>query len=47
MLLIKKRKDAGMLLTKPNPKAFLEYSNTMGDVYNNIMITIKKESKRL
>ena len=34
-LLIKKCK-AGMYLDKPNPKAFIKYSNTMDDVYNNI-----------
>ena len=33
-LLIKKRQEAGMCLD--DPKAFLEYSNTMVDVYNNI-----------
>ena len=32
----KKREEAGMYLDKPNPKAFIEYSNTMEDVYNNI-----------
>ena len=25
-----------MYLDKPNPKAFIEYSNTMDDAYNNI-----------
>ena len=25
-----------MCLDKPNPKAFIEYSNTMEDVYNNV-----------
>ena len=35
-LLIKKREKAGMYLDNPNPKAFIEYSNTMDDVYNNI-----------
>ena len=35
-LLIKKREEAGMCLDKPNPKAFIEYSNTMKDVYNNV-----------
>ena len=25
-----------MCLNEPNPKAFVEYSNTMDDVYNNI-----------
>ena len=35
-LLIKKREEAGMCLDKPNPKAFIEYSNTMEDVYNNV-----------
>ena len=34
-LLIKKREEAGMYLNKPNPKAFIENSNTM-DVYINI-----------
>ena len=31
-LLIKKRKEAVMYLDNPNPKAFIEYSNTMDDV---------------
>ena len=31
-LLIKKCEEAGMCLNKPNPKAFIEYSNTMDDV---------------
>ena len=31
--LIKKREDIG---TKHDPKGFIEYSNTMNDVYNNI-----------
>ena len=35
-LLIKKHEEAGMCLDKPNPKAFIEYSNTMEDVYNNV-----------
>ena len=25
-----------MCLGKPNPKVFIEYSNTMDDVYNNV-----------
>ena len=33
--LIKKRKDAGIKHLN-NPNAFIEYSNTMGDVYENI-----------
>ena len=33
--LIKKRKDAGIKHLN-NPNAFIEYSNTMGDVYDNI-----------
>ena len=35
-LLIKKHEEALMCLDKLNPKAFIEYSNTMNDVYNNI-----------
>ena len=30
-----KKDEAGMYLDKPNPKAFIEHSNTMDDVYNN------------
>ena len=33
--LIKKREDAG-IKNLDDPSAFIEYSNTMGDVYNNI-----------
>ena len=32
--LIKKREDAG-IKNLGNPSAFIEYSNTMDDVYNN------------
>ena len=35
-LLIKKLEEAGICLINPNPKAFIEYSNTMDDVYNNV-----------
>ena len=34
-LLIKKREDAG-IKNSDDPSAFIEYSNTMGDVYNKI-----------
>ena len=34
-LLIEKREDAG-IKNLNDPNAFIEYSNTMGDVYNNI-----------
>ena len=33
-LFIEKREEAGMGLNKPNSKAFIEYSNTVDDVYN-------------
>ena len=35
-LFIKKREEAGVFLNETNPKAFIEYSNTMDDVYNNV-----------
>ena len=34
-LLIKKREEAKLCLNKPDPRAFIVYSNTMNDVYNN------------
>ena len=40
-LFIKKREEAGMCLDDPNPKAFIEYSYNMNDVYNNIKIINK------
>ena len=43
--LIKKREDAGIKhLTNPN--AFVECSNTMDDVYENIMIAIQSEKEK-
>ena len=36
-----------MYLDKPNPKAFIEYSNTMEDVYNNIENQNPKKQKIL
>ena len=33
--MIRKRKDTG-IRNLDNPRAFIEYSNTMDDVYNNI-----------
>ena len=41
-LLSKQRKEAGMHLDKPYPKAFIECSNAMDDVYNNINDENKK-----
>ena len=32
----KKWEEARMYLDEPNPKAFIKYSNTMNDIYNNI-----------
>ena len=34
-LLIKKREEVKICLNKPDPRAFIIYSNTMNDVYNN------------
>ena len=44
-LLIKKRKDVG-LKDWNNPKAFIEYWNTMGDVYNNIHNFNRKRNRK-
>ena len=46
-LLIKKRDEAGMGLNKPNPKAFIEYSNTMDGIYNVNEYNPKKTRKIL
>ena len=43
--LIKKREDAG-IKNLNDPNAFIEYLNTMNDVYNNIIITIQKEREK-
>ena len=43
--LIKKREDAG-IKNLNDPSAFIEYLNTMNDVYNNIIITIQKEREK-
>ena len=40
--LIKKRENVGIKHLN-NPNAFIECSNTMDDVYKNIMITIQSE----
>ena len=44
--LIKKCEDAG-IKNLDDQSAFIEYSNTMDDVYNNIIITIQKQRKTL
>ena len=43
--LIKNRKNAGKKHLN-DPKAFTEYSNTMNDVYENIIITIQTEKEK-
>ena len=41
-LLSKQSKEAGTHVDKPYPKAFIEFSNAMDDVYNNINDKNKK-----
>ena len=36
-----------MYLNQPNPKAFIEYENTMDDVYNNINNYYPKRSRKI
>ena len=45
-ILIKKRENAGIKYLN-DPNAFIQCSNTMDDVYENIMITIHSGKKRL
>ena len=45
-ILIKKRENAGINYLN-DPNAFIQCSNTMDDVYENIMITIHSGKKRL
>ena len=40
--LIKKREDAG-IKNLDDPSAFIEYSNTMNDVYDKLIITTQEE----
>ena len=43
--LIKKREDAGIKHLN-NPNAFIEFSNTMDDVYEKLMITIQSQREK-
>ena len=44
--MIKKREDAG-IKNLNDPSAFIEYSNTMDDVYNNIDNYIAKRKRKI
>ena len=44
--LIKKREDAGIKHLN-NPNAFIEFSNTMDDVYEKLMITIQSQREKV
>ena len=44
--MIKKREDAG-IKNLNDPSAFIEYSNTMDDVYNNIDNYIPKRKRKI
>ena len=46
-LLIKKPEEPGICLDKPDPKAFIEYSNAMDDVYNNINYYNPKRKRKM
>ena len=45
-LLINKREQAG-IKSLNDPKTFIEYSNTMDDIYNNIEDCNKKRKKKV
>ena len=43
----KKPEEAKMCLDKPNPKTFIEYSNTLDDVYNNVNDYNSKRKRKM